>query len=100
MIRIQREMNNTYSDKTDLGVINLDFPQTPFNVSSNNGIYMINTDSLRVTYNPLIDLANGGIKILFHYFKLNSLSEKDSANLGGVIGSLDNCERSFLDSAM
>jgi alpha-glucosidase (family GH31 glycosyl hydrolase) len=92
MIRIQKEINNDYSDKTDLGVVNLEFPVIQFHISNNNDIYEIVTDSLTITYNPLIELTNGGIKIRFHDFKLNCLSEKDSSNLGGAIGSLDNCK--------
>ncbi|HEY4786632.1 MAG TPA: TIM-barrel domain-containing protein [Bacteroidales bacterium] len=92
MIRIQKEKNHSYTDSTDLGVINLKFQKTPFNVSINQGIYTIITDSLLITYDPSAELTKGGIKIRFHEFRLNSLAEKDSLNLGGVIGALDNCK--------
>lgn len=92
LIRIQPEKNNTFVDFTDLGVVNLKFPKAFFNIAVNKGIYCISTDSLQVYYDPSQDLTQGGINIAYRRFKLNSLSEKDTLNLGGVIGALDNCK--------
>jgi alpha-glucosidase (family GH31 glycosyl hydrolase) len=92
LIRIQKKYNNRYSDETDLGVVNLKFPRASFKIEAGNGLYTIITDSLAVIYNPSVDLTGGGIRILYRNFRLNRLDEKDSTNLGGVVGSLDNCK--------
>src|ERR1035437_2426563 len=93
MIRIQKEYNRKFSDSLDLGVVNLTFPQTLFSVRRIGNNYTIKTDSLLITYQPDLDITDGGIKVVSNNgFVLESLSSKDSGNLGGVIGSLDNCK--------
>ncbi len=93
MIRIQKETNRTYPDLTDLGVVNLKFPKTHFTLTEKNGTSIIQTDSMTVVYSPDLDAAQGGITIsLRDGFSLKNLGEEDTSNLGGVIGSLDNCK--------
>jgi alpha-glucosidase (family GH31 glycosyl hydrolase) len=93
MIRIQKKYNKKFPDSLDLGVVNLTFPQTLFSVRQIGGNYTIKTDSLLITYQPELDITQGGVKIVSNNgFVLESLSSKDSENLGGVIGSLDNCK--------
>jgi len=92
MIRIQKEVNHSFSDRTDLGVVNLKFPKVSFTVSGRNGNCVITTDSMTLIYNAGLDITKGGIKLSYRGFRLDRLDEKDSMNLGGVIGSLDNCK--------
>ena len=99
MIRIQKELNHLYPDITDLGVVNLKFPTVPFTVTKENNKYLIETDSMIIYYSTALDITQGGITASIHgAFSLKSLSGDDSLNLGGVIGSLDNCKGNILYS--
>jgi alpha-glucosidase (family GH31 glycosyl hydrolase) len=95
MVRIQKTSNRTCSPTTDLGVVNETFIKVPFNVNYQKPVYSIQTDSLTILYNPSLELTHGGIQVLLKhnpYYVLTSLDKKDTLNLGGVIGSLDNCK--------
>jgi alpha-glucosidase (family GH31 glycosyl hydrolase) len=93
MIRIQKEINHSYPDITDLGVVNLKFPTVHFTVTKENNKFLIETDSITISYSPALDITQGGLTASIHgAFALKNLSDNDSLNLGGVIGSLDNCK--------
>jgi alpha-glucosidase (family GH31 glycosyl hydrolase) len=80
----------------DLGVVNLNFEKVTLDVEKNkHGVCTITTDSIVITCDPAKEFLKGGITVAYRRvpaFKLNSLTAKDSLNLGGVIGSLDNCK--------
>ncbi|GHV00343.1 alpha-xylosidase [Bacteroidia bacterium] len=79
--------------KTDLGVANLEFPKTNFTIGETDGIYSIVTDSLTIIYSPQLPLDGGGICVaLKNDRQLEQLGQKDTLNLGGVIGAMDNCD--------
>ena len=95
MVRIQKTSNRTYSPTPDLGVVNVMFGKVTFRVNYQAPVYSIQTDSMTILYNPSMEITEGGIQVfLNHYrdFTLTSLDKRDTLNLGGVIGSLDNCK--------
>jgi alpha-glucosidase (family GH31 glycosyl hydrolase) len=93
MIRIQKEINHRYPDITDLGVVNLSFPKMHVTTTEQNGIVVIETDSMTVVFSPDRKITRGGITVSMRGgFTLSSLDSSDTSNLGGVIGSLDNCK--------
>lgn len=92
LLRLQPERDKAFADTTDLGVVNLKFSKASFHVTANKGIYCISTDSLQAYYDPSRNLMQGGIHMEYRNFALHSLGEKDTLNLGGVIGALDNCK--------
>ena len=93
MIRIQKEINHRYPDITDLGVVNLSFPKVHVTTTEQNGIVVIETDSMTVVFSPDREITRGGITVSMPGgFTLSSLDSSDTSNLGGVIGSLDNCK--------
>jgi len=50
---------------------------------------------LTILYNPSMGITEGGIQVFLNHhrdFTLTSLYKRDTLNLGGVIGSLDNCK--------
>jgi len=79
----------------DLGVVNLEYPTVSFSVEQrNDNEFIITTDSVTITYHQTLAIADGGITVrkADGTFLINSLGEKDTLNLGGVIPALDNCD--------
>ena len=81
---------------TDLGVVNRKFNKVRFKVEKkSNGECAIITDSIIIAFDPSKELVSGGVSVTLRRrsgYELESLSAVDNKNLGGVIGSLDNCK--------
>ncbi len=94
MFRVQQGIHQT-PPVTDLGVVNVKFNKVPFSIKQQNHRYSIQTDSLTILYDSSKKLMQGGIEVFLRRhsnFALQTLADKDTLNLGGVIPSLDNCK--------
>jgi alpha-glucosidase (family GH31 glycosyl hydrolase) len=80
----------------DLGVSNNAFGTVSVTVDRRaGGNCIITTDSVVIIVDPSKNVLDGGLMVKYRRlpaYVLNGLSAHDDANLGGVIGSLDNCK--------
>src|SRR5699024_9900905 len=66
-----------------------------YTVVQTGGVFRIATDRMTVVYDPSLPLAEGGVRVEPADGSLPvvaRLDAEDGANLGGVVGALDNCD--------
>lgn len=81
--------------RTDLGVVALPSAPVEYTVVQTGGVFRIATDRMTVVYDPSLPLAEGGVRVEPADGSLSvvaRLDAEDGANLGGVVGALDNCD--------
>ena len=82
--------NYRFADiRTDLGVVSLPAGKQEFSVSGSKGKYRIKTPALEIKVDTSKPLLEGRVCVTGCF---DALGERDSRNLGGMVGALDNCD--------
>lgn len=73
----------------DLGLTSIPKEKVSYSVKKSGGKYLIATDAIEIVYDATLPLLEGRVGVGGFFTKLG---DPDTANLGGMVGALDNCD--------
>ena len=90
MFCVQDGANYRFAEiKTDLGVVSLPSGKQEFSVSGRKGKYTVTTPALQIDIDTSKPLLEGRVSVEGCFVELGG---RDTRNLGGMVGALDNCD--------